>query len=64
MWHVPLLDLHGGRILGHMGNMAHEQWDTWAIGHMSIRGRVMGYMGDGNRSDGHMVDRAHCHNNA
>ena len=29
------------------------------MGHMSIRGRVMGHMGDGNRGDG-----AHCHNNA
>ena len=27
--------------------------------HMSIRGRVMGHVGDGNRGDG-----AHCHNNA
>ena len=29
------------------------------MGHMSIRGRVMGHMGDG-----HMGDRANCHNNA
>ena len=43
MWHVPLLDLHGGRVMGHI----------------SIRGRVMVHMGDG-----HMGDRAHCHNNA
>ena len=39
------------------------------MGHMSIRGRVMGHMGDGNRGDGnrgdgHMGDGAHCHNNA
>ena len=29
------------------------------MGHMSIRGRVMG-----NRGDGHIGDRLHCHNNA
>ena len=48
MWHVPLLDLHGGRIMGQMGNRAHEQW-----------GRVMG-----NRGNGYLGDRAHCHNYA
>ena len=26
MWHVPLLDLHGGRVMGYMGNRAHAQW--------------------------------------
>ena len=30
MWHVPLLDLHGGRVMGYMGNRAHGQWGTWA----------------------------------
>ena len=29
------------------------------MGDMSIRGRVMGHM-----DDGHLGDRAHCHNNA
>ena len=29
MWHVPLLDLHGGRVMGYMGNRAHVQWGTW-----------------------------------
>ena len=24
---VPLLDLHGGRVMGHMGNRAHEHKD-------------------------------------
>ena len=33
-------------VKGHMGNRAHEQWDTWAMEHMSIRGRMMGHMGD------------------
>ena len=28
------------------GNRACEKWGTWAIGHMSIRGRVMGHMGN------------------
>ena len=37
MWHVPLLDLHGGMVMGHMSIRG-----TWAMGHMSIRGRVMG----------------------
>ena len=46
MWHVSLLDLPGSKVMG-----------TWAMGHMSIRGRVMGHMGDGNKGD-----RAHCHN--
>ena len=31
---------------------------------MSIRGRVMGHMGDGNRDDGHIGDGVQCHNNA
>ena len=43
----PLLDPHGGRIMWHMDNRAHEQWDTWALGHMSTRGSVIGHMGDG-----------------
>ena len=30
MWHVPLLDLHGGRVMGYVGNGAHGQWGTWA----------------------------------
>ena len=30
MWHVPLLDLHGGTVMGYMGNRAHGQWSTWA----------------------------------
>ena len=30
LWHVPLLDLHGGRVMGYMGNRAHAQWGTWA----------------------------------
>ena len=30
MWHVPLLDLHGGKVMGYMGNRAHVQWGTWA----------------------------------
>ena len=46
----------GTGMMGHIGNVAcppsratwgydngvHEQWGTWAMGHMSIRGRVMG----------------------
>ena len=42
-----LLDLHGSRVMGNMGNRSHDQWDTWAMGHMSTRGRVIGHMGDG-----------------
>ena len=30
----PLLGLHGSRVKGHMGNRPHEQWGTWAMGHM------------------------------
>ena len=41
-----LLDLHGSRVMGCMGNRPHEQWGTWAMGHMSTRGRVIGHMGD------------------
>ena len=58
MWHVPLLDLHGGRVMGT------GQYGTWLMGHMSTRGRVMVHMGDRNRDDGHMGDKTHCHNNA
>ena len=28
------LGLHGSRVMGHMGNRPHEQWDTWPMGHM------------------------------
>ena len=55
----PILDLHSGRVVRHMSDWAHEQWSTWAMGHISIRGRVMGYMGDGKRGDG-----THYHNDA
>ena len=47
MWHVPLLDLHGGTVMGYMSNRAHGQWAHEHKG-----------QGDGNRGDG-----AHCHNN-
>ena len=30
MWHVPLLDLHGGTVMEYMSNRAHGQWGTWA----------------------------------
>ena len=50
MWHVPLLDLHGGRVMGYMGNRAH-----CAMGHMSIRGRVMGHMVMGTWVIGHIA---------
>ena len=36
MWHVPLLDLHGGRVMGYMGNGVHEH-----------KGQGDGHMGDG-----------------
>ena len=40
MWHVPFLDLHGGRVMGHMGNVAcAPSRSTW--------GRVVGHMGNG-----------------
>ena len=42
-----ILDLHGSRVMGCMGNRPHEQWGTWAMGHMSTRGRVIEHMGDG-----------------
>ena len=29
-----LLDLHGSRVMGYMGNSPHEQWGTWAMGHI------------------------------
>ena len=32
----PLLGLHGSRVMGHMGNRPHEQWGTWAMGHIAI----------------------------
>ena len=44
MWHVPLLDLHGGRVMGYMGNGAHEH-----------KGQGDGNRGDGNRGDGHIA---------
>ena len=28
MWHVPLLDLHGGTVMGYMSNRVHGQWST------------------------------------
>ena len=51
--------LMGTGVMGHMGNVAcppsrftwgygngfHGQYGTWAMGHMSIRGRVMGQHG-------------------
>ena len=42
-----LLYLHGSRVMGYMDNRPHEQSDTWAMGHMSTKGRVIGHMGDG-----------------
>ena len=30
MWHVPLLDLHRGTVMGYMSNRVHWQWGTWA----------------------------------
>ena len=32
----PLLGLHGSEVMGHMGNRPHEQWGTWAMGHIAI----------------------------
>ena len=32
----PLLGLNGSRVMGHMGNRTHEQWGTWAMGHIAI----------------------------
>ena len=47
MWQYEILDLHGSRVMGCMGNKPHEEWGKWAMGHMSARGRVIGHMGDG-----------------
>ena len=47
MWQCEILDLHQSRVMGCMGNRPHEEWGTWAMGHISTRGRVIGHMGDG-----------------
>ena len=33
---MTLLGLHGSRVMGHMGNRLHGQWDTSVMGHTAI----------------------------
>ena len=69
-----ILDLHGSRVMGCMGNRPHEQWGTWAQGVGWLGTWVMGNRSDwadmgnvacpllglhGSRVMGHMGNRPH-----